>query len=259
MQFQPGFPIGMKKEGLGFVLSHDCFDKGTEIRKLDSIRESLRDPACDGPEDVYAIMMDVGLKKDRPAMEARMLLFGVVAYAAGRLGEEPIRSQGHIHKVSAHCGWSTPEVYEIWNGEAVIYMQQTADDAPGDCYAVHARAGDVVVVPPYWAHATVSANANQPLVFGAWCDRDYGFEYDGVRRHHGIAWFPLLNPDGTLRWEKNPSYRTEKLICKKPAEYSRLGIQPGTPIYSQFQQEPDRFLFVSNPALKKDAWEHFVP
>lgn len=259
MEYDPGFPIAMKQDGLGFTLSDACFENGTEMRKLDSIRASLRDPQCQGPEDVYAIMMDVGLRRDKAAMESRMLLFGVVAYAAGQLGQEPIRSQGHIHKVSAHCDWSTPEVYEIWNGEAVIYMQQTAQDDPGRCYAVHAKAGDVVVVPPYWAHATISANPRMPLVFGAWCDRDYGFEYDDIRRHHGIAWFPLVGVDGRLQWERNPMYQTQQLICKAPKTYPQLGIIPDVPIYRQFQENLDRFLFVSHPALKQNEWIDFVP
>lgn len=259
MRFDPGFSIRSLTDRLGFSLGEECFDNGTEYRTLDSVRQSLRDPGCDGPSPVYAIMMDVGRKQDLPAMRERMLLFGVVAYAAGRLGDEPIRSQGHIHKVSAHCGWSTPEVYEIWDGEAVIYMQETAEDAPGRCYAVHAGPGDVVVVPPCWAHATVSANPDSPLVFGAWCDRDYGFEYGGVRKHKGIAWFPLLDAEGKLTWEANPAYAPSELICKAPQRYAQLGLVPGVPIYRQFCDEHDRFLFVSNPAGRKDAWEGFVP
>ena len=166
LDFDPGFDITPLSVDEGFRLGADCFDKGTEFRKLDSVRKSLRDPNCDGPENVYAIMMDVGRKKDLPAMQQRMLLYGVVTYAAGQLGDEPIRSQGHIHKVSAHCGWSTPEVYEIWTGKAVIYMQESGQDDPGRCFAVEAGAGDVVIVPPGWVHATISADSKQPLTFG---------------------------------------------------------------------------------------------
>lgn len=158
LDFDPGFDITPLSVDEGFRLGADCFDKGTEFRKLDSVRKSLRDPNCDGPENVYAIMMDVGRKTDLPAMQQRMLLYGVVTYAAGQLGDEPIRSQGHIHKVSAHCGWSTPEVYEIWTGKAVIYMQESGQDDPGRCFAVEAGAGDVVIVPPGWVHATISAD-----------------------------------------------------------------------------------------------------
>ena len=148
MKFDPGFDIVPTTEPMGFRLGSDCFGNGVEVRKLDAIRKSLRNPNCAGPDDVYAIMMDVGRKQDREEIVRRNLLFGVVTYAAGRLGDEPIRSQGHIHAVSASCGWSTPELYEIWDGEAVIYMQERAEDDPGRCFAVRARAGEVVVVPP---------------------------------------------------------------------------------------------------------------
>lgn len=66
LDFDPGFDITPLSVDEGFRLGADCFDKGTEFRKLDSVRKSLRDPNCDGPENVYAIMMDVGRKTDCP-------------------------------------------------------------------------------------------------------------------------------------------------------------------------------------------------
>lgn len=259
MEFDPGFAIEPLSVDEGFRLGPDCFHRGLELRKLDSLRKSLRDPACSGPENVYAIMMDVGRKCDEEALKQRMLLFGVVTYAAGQLGREPIRSQGHIHWVSAHCGWSTPEVYEIWTGRAVIYMQERGEDQPGRCYAVEAGPGDVVIVPPAWVHATISADPRQPLTFGAWCDRDYGFEYDAVRRHGGIAWFPLIGGDGHLTWEPNPAYQTNELIIKGPGDYAAFGLEKGKPIYRQCSENPDRFLFVSDPGRVAPLWEHFEP
>ncbi len=55
-------------------------------------------------------------------------------------------------------------------------MQEQADDMPGKRYAIYAQPGDVVIVPPAWAHATISANPDVPLTIGAWCDQDYGSE-----------------------------------------------------------------------------------
>lgn len=52
------------------------------------------------------------------------------------------RSQpGHVHRISQHSGWSPPELYEIWQGKAIIYMQEYVDDDPGRCFAVLAEAG----------------------------------------------------------------------------------------------------------------------
>ena len=245
---------------LGFAYGVDTFGPPPEFRKLDDIRGNLLDPHCTGPDIVYAIAMDTGKLQHRQLLQEKMLLFGIVTYAAGRLGREPVRSQGHIHKVSHHSGWSPPEVYEIWTGTAIIYMQEYADDDPGRCFAVTARPGEVVVVPPHWAHATISADPTQPLTFGAWCDREYGFLYDKVRAHGGLAWFPLLDEHDKISWQPNPSYHHSELKIKNPADHSQtLGIKKGIPIYTQFEKDPDTFQFVSHPGLKKEAWKNFTP
>jgi glucose-6-phosphate isomerase len=205
--------------------------------------------------------MDVGKKIHRSTLEEMHLLYGIVTYSAGRLGKEPVRSQGHIHKRSAYGNhWSTPEVYEIWSGEAMIYMQESAGDEPGRCFAVHAKPGEVVIVPPGWAHATISADPDQPLTFGAWCDREYGFEYDEVRAHGGLAWFPFLDEDHGIRWEHNEAYvRSSELIVKNPRIYHELRMQPGKSIYAQFEEDPGKFEFVPKPETWRELWSGFVP
>lgn len=254
-----GLDITMIKQPLGFQYGKGVYGPKPERRTLDSIRESLRQPNCDGPQTVYSIAMDVGKEKHRQALQERMLLFGVVTYASGQLGDEPIRSQGHIHKVSKHSGWSPPEVYEIWQGSAYIYMQESAQDQPGRCFAVHAYPGDVVVVPPNWAHATISANTKEALTFGAWCDREYGFEYEDVRRHQGLAWYPQIQSDGNLIWTHNERYEYSELMIKSPSPYKQLGIEKGIPIYEQFEISPERFQWVSKPAMKAENWQTFIP
>ena len=259
MKFYPGFDITPVHQTMNFRYGDDCFGPEVEYRYMDDIRSSLRDPACDGPAIVYSIAMDTGKLSHRALLEKMNLLYGVVMFAAGRLGEEPIRSQGHIHRTSSLSLCSTPEVYEIWEGEGVIYMQENGDDDPGRCFAVSAKAGEVVIVPPGWTHATISANPTIPLVFGAWCDRQYGFEYEKVRTHKGIAWFPLFDGDGKLKWEPNSHYNKSELICKSPEQHPECGIATGEPIYSTFEKNPDTFLYVPFPQRKQDVWENFVP
>ena len=245
---------------LGFQYGADCFGPQVENRKLDDIRQSLLKPNCEGPETVYSIAMNVGKKKHYEQLKELHLLFGVVTYAKGRLGDEPIRSQGHIHKKSAYGqDWSTPEVYQIWSGKAVIYMQEYADDNPGKCYAVYAEPGDVVIVPPGWAHATISADPETPLTFGAWCDLEYGFEYEKVRAHKGLAWFPLINGSRGLSWHANQHYNKSTLIEKQTNNYNLFGIKQGVCIYQQFENSPELFSFVPKPSIKKYLWDTFVP
>lgn len=262
MAFDPGFGIRSTRDPLGFAFDADTAGPVVEKRRLEDIRRSLMQPDCDGPDVVYAIAMDTGKRADMPRMIERNLLFGAVTYAVGRLGREPIRSQGHIHAVSRSCGRSTCELYEIWEGSACIYMQETADDDPGRCFAVLAGPGDVVLVPPGWAHCTISADPGEQLTFGAWCVRDYGFEYAQVRAHGGLAWFPVMTD--RIEFEPNGRYRSRPCVIKSPRRYEEFGIETGKPIYAQFQENPDRLLFVSRPQLAADArgrskWDGFVP
>lgn len=256
--FDPGFVITIVDSPLGFEYGEETFGPMPELRSLDAIRKSLLDPDCNGPDPVYAIAMDVGKIKHRTLLCEKMLLYGVVTYAAGKLGNEPVRSQGHIHAVSAHSGWSPPELYEIWSGRAIVYMQESAGDDPGRCFAVSVEPGEIVLVPPGWAHCTISAASDRPLTFGAWCDREYGFEYDGVRSHHGLAWYPVWEK-GVIKWHKNPRYHESRLVEKKPENYEPLGIQKGIPIYTQFERNPDAVQFISDPGLRKGQWQDFIP
>lgn len=254
-----GFDIRSSTGPLGWCYGPGIFGPQPELRILDSIRSSLRNPNCSGPEVVYAIVMDVGIEKHRADLIQRHLLFGAVAYAAGRLGDEPVRSQGHIHAASPRNGWSTPELYEVWQGRACILMQETATDDPGRCFAITAGPGEVVLVPPGWAHATISADPREPLVFGAWCDRAYGFVYDGVRNHGGLAHFPILTQAGEISWTPNPLYQLRPLVCRAPRIYSEFGVEPGVPIYRQYEQDPSRFDWVPDPQLKTEHWRNFNP
>lgn len=253
MKFYPGFEIGFNRRAHEFEYGEGVFGPQTEIRRLDDIRASLENPGSSGPSILYCIAMDIGNELDRKAMLTRNLLFGAVWYAEGTIGEEPVRSQGHVHAISPSCNSSTCEVYEIWDGEACIYMQQYDGDEPGRCIAVHAGPGDVVVVPPGWVHATVNADPERSMMFGAWCVRDYGFDYRGVREHGGIAYFPVMR-DGSLYWKRNERYSASLFMECRSREYPELGIKKGIPIYRQFQTDPDSFLFVSNPNLANEIW-----
>jgi glucose-6-phosphate isomerase len=254
--FNPGLDLQLEEQGLGVHYGSGTFGPAPEMRRLDAIRQSLLDPNCSGPDPVYGICMDIGKLNDREDLTRRYLLFGVVAYAAGTLGREPVRSQGHVHAISPHSGWSAPEVFEIWQGRAIVYAQESAGNDPGRCFAIDAGPGDHVVVPPGWAHCVINAEPNQRMVFGALCDRQYGFVYEGVRAHRGLAWFPLLE-SGRIEWQKNPSYLPSRLAVRGPGRYDELNVRNDMALYTQFESNPEALQWVSEPQRVADAWKNF--
>ena len=60
MKINPGFEIKPTVNPMGFYYGEGVFGPKVENRTLDSIRKSLLDPNCKGPETVYSIAMDVG-------------------------------------------------------------------------------------------------------------------------------------------------------------------------------------------------------
>jgi glucose-6-phosphate isomerase len=252
--------IHFNRDKFRLEIGADCFGPETEVRTLEAVRQSLRDPNATGPAQLYAIVMDVGRHNDRQVLLEAMLLFGVVAYAAGTIGDEPVRSQGHIHAVSPHSGWSPPELFEIWTGTAIIFMQEAVADEAGRCFAVTAQAGERVLVPPGWAHMVINGNVNQEMVFGAVCDRGYaGFEYRQVRQYGGLAFFPIVQKNGVIRWERNPRYKQATLIEKTAGIPASLMPTSDVALYDQAVTQPASFAFVPYPATSREAWENFVP
>jgi glucose-6-phosphate isomerase, archaeal len=253
-----GLPIFLREQNLRFEFGADVFGPEAEMRSLNQIRPSLLDPRSDGPDPVYGICMDIGRTRDREELQRRWLLFGAVAFAAGRLGEEPVRSQGHVHAIAPHSGWSPPELFEIWQGQAIIYAQECDGHDPGRCFAVLAGPGDHVIVPPAWPHFVANADPGQPMVFGALCDRQYGFIYDGVRARHGLAWFPVCDGD-VIRWRPNPHYAPSALRVGTPGSCIQFGVKDGVSLYKQFEDDADTLQWVSEPERMRRLWPSFEP
>lgn len=257
MHFNPGLPLDLDEKELGFVFGPGLFHPAPERRHLSAVRSSLLNPNAEGPEVLYAISMDIGEPADYPDLLKHNLLFGAVAYEAGTVGREPVRSQGHVHAISASCSSSTAELYEFWHGSGAVLMQERVDDDPGRCFAVVARPGDKVLVPPGWAHLTVNADPCSRMAFGAWCVRDYGFDYAEIRRRHGLAWYPIIDRH-RLAWVANPAYAATGLTRKSPRSYAALGIT-SEPIYAQWQHHHSVFNFIAQPDLARTLWPDFVP
>ena len=88
--------------------------------------------------------------------------------------------------------------------------------------------------------------------------RDYGFDYDEERAHNGLAFFPILDYNDEINWIKNELYKNQELIVKKARKYKEFNLNE-EPIYTQYEKEREKFLFVANPMLKLKNWGNFIP
>jgi glucose-6-phosphate isomerase len=97
------------------------------------------------------------------------------------------------------------------------------------------------------------------MALGALCDREYGFDYEGIRKRKGLAWYPIVTPEGGIEWAPNPRYNNTTLDVRCPRHYAELGFVRGRSLYVQAVRDLDRFAWVSNPALCVEVWKEFEP
>ena len=256
-KFDPKLGVHSHADDLTFSYDEGVFGPQPEFRRLDDIRRSLRDPSCDGPDPVYSIVMDVGRREH--ATNSRGACFYLALSFMPQANWEKNQSAARVIFMPSHLIVDGPlRNYSRYGKAARLSTRRRApNDDPGRCFAVTAGPGDKVVVPPGWAHAVINADPKTRMTFGAWCDRQYGFVYDAIRAHHGLAWFPDpgRSAEDSLGAESFLSARD--LSIRGPRAYPELGLDPSTPIYEQFANDPDSVQWVSEPARVASVWANF--
>jgi len=221
------------------------------VRRLDEVRALLRDPRAAGPEHLYTIYMDVRVPGRGETLREHGLGYGAVVYNHGALGQEALRSQGHVHSAPAATGVAYSEIYEFWHGRGLVYMQDGATAEVSDVIVVEAGPGDKVVIPPGWAHATVNLGPG-PMAFGAVYAREAQLLYEPLRKLQGTAHYVLA--DGTL--EPNPRYRNvPEARWQKPHQIPAQGVVSGRPV---LDGDLARLDFVSRPERYPGLWAGLV-
>ena len=246
-----GLDLCLDRGELGLRFGPGLDHPSGERRMLDDVRPMLADPAAQGPDHLYTIYMDVCAHDDHPSLQRQGLLYGTVVYNFGAVGEERLRSQGHIHSSDPATGLRYSEIYDFWTGHGFVYLQKECDSVVSRALLIPVGPGDKVIVPLGWVHLTVSS-ADEVLSFGAWCARDNKLEYGPLRQLGGPAHFVLANGDAV------PNARYEhvaEIEVVAPHDLPLLGVPTDRPIYSAWQDNPTLFDFLPHPELAQGVWD----
>jgi glucose-6-phosphate isomerase len=244
-----GFPVAMDEASLSLEFGSGITTAPVVVRRLDEVRPLLRDPGASGPGHLYTIYMDIRVSGLDAVLREHGLGYGAVVYNHGALGEEALRSQGHVHSVAPDTGVAYSELYEFWHGRGLVYMQDRASADVGDVIAIEAGPGDKVAIPPGWAHATVNIG-DGPMAFGAVYALDAQLLYEPLRALQGTAHYVLA--DG--RFEPNPRY-TRVPSARRRAPHAIPGLVPDRPALSGDIAALD---FVSRPERHAALWQRLV-
>lgn len=136
------------------------------------------------------------------------LRYDITIIPAKMLGREFVKTKGH-----EHLG-KRGEVYLVLKGEAIYLMQkriQGRKTMVKDVYAVRAKKGDVIAIPPHYGHVTINPT-NRELKMANWVSEKCCSDYQLYEKMGGACYFYTKNG-----WQKNPRYKkVPKLKIKKP-------------------------------------------
>lgn len=99
-----------------------------------------------------------------------ILMYCISTLQTGCVGDECYMTKGHYHSISA-----TAEIYLCLRGEWCMLIK-TAD---GRCEAQKMARGQMVYVPPFWAHHSINTGA-MPLVSFCVSPAEAGHNYGNI-------------------------------------------------------------------------------
>lgn len=246
-----GIPVWLHPDSLTLEFGEGITSEPVAQRRSQDIAAMLPEPVSDGPDPLYSIYMNVHVPGVSDELLSHGLALGAVVDAHGTIGREFVHSQGHVHSCPPDSDQAYLEIYEIWHGRGVVYMQDKDTADVTEVAVVPMSVGDKLVIPPGWVHVVVSTG-DEPLVFGALYATEATLLYDQLRAMQGTAWRFLS--DGT--YERNPGYG----FPPEPHEahvgaFPNLGIVAETPMMAIAEKSPDIYVYVSDPEGHPDAVE----
>ena len=163
--------------------------KTPDVRSLNDMREVLYDQEwAERAPNLQLYFMYRGLKEEDG------IRYDITTIPALMLGKEYVKTKGHIH-----IG-SYPEIYTVLEGEAIYLMQKEENDIITDVFAVKAKKGDFVIIPPFYAHVTINSG-KEDMKMANWMASDAKSDYSPILDKKGACYF--YTNEG---WIKNPNY-----------------------------------------------------
>lgn len=251
-----GLPLSLDTESHELVLGEGLTCAGTGAKCVGDMTGLLaHDDGLDAKELVYGTYRDICFPADKPAFERQHMRYDITVVIPGLLNGEYKKTSGHYHGWNADHTHSFAEIYEVLSGTALFMLQKASrfeEDPAGaeveDVIAVRVEAGQTLLVPPDYGHASINIGEGA-LVFSNIAYLQHDILYDSVKAHRGMAYY-AVERDGELTFERNPRYTQKDLPAVRVAsvhDNPALGIDFDVPAYRAALDYPERFDFFPHP------------
>jgi glucose-6-phosphate isomerase len=210
-----------------------------DVRKLSKLQEVLKGyPNLDaGDPDMYYMFRKVHKKKG--------IRFDITVIPSGVVEGECAKTYGHAHP-EAQEGLTYPEVYQVLGGSAVFLLQKQNRDRSVTVVLLKARKGDVLLIPPNYAHITINPG-KEMLVLSNLVADEFESDYADFKKYRGAAFY--YSAEGNV--EQNANYVVKDVGRPKVADFNqKYGFSAGD-LLAELESNPQKFAFLNKPSLLK--------
>jgi glucose-6-phosphate isomerase len=216
-----------------------------DVRRLFDMKEVIYDQSwLHGAEnfELYYMYRDLYLSRaDRELLLSQGLRYDITIIPPHMLGREYIKTAGHYHPLVPGGSVTYPELYEVLEGEA-LYLLQNNDLS--DVIAIHASAGDKVVVPPGYGHVTIN-RSNKTLKMANFVERNFASLYEPYRQRSGGAYF--FTRDGWMKNERCPeAAQLRRIEAPDSSSLAHLGLKKSCEMYP-LMRDTGALKYLTNP------------
>lgn len=197
--------------------------------------------------------------KDAKNMSELSLRYDMLDSVPVYLGKEYNKTAGHYHSGVKDTGFTYPELYELIKGDAYYLMQKVEGDKIIDIYAVRAKSGDKILMPPGYGHFTFFLS-KKPVRMSNWTPSNSLSHYDEIKQKHGAGYYALVdeNAEDGVRWVKNENYSyVPPLRFLKPTNFEDLGLVKNVNMYG-LVNDLGKLDYLNNPEKYSALWDRVL-
>ena len=207
----------------------------------------------DEEDKVYDAYREIVFPNDKEEFQKYDYRYDITVIHPGTVNGEYKKTSGHYHGYIAQEVYTYPEVYEVIQGEIIFILLKVNDfikrEEPviEEIIALHVKAGQSIIIPPGYGHGSVNPT-NEVAMFSNIAVGACPLHYEPIQVKHGLPVY-VMKADNSFRIVPNDNYtNAPKAKLLRPRENKSLGIEFGSPCYTNFIKHPMKYDFLLHPA-----------
>jgi glucose-6-phosphate isomerase len=243
---KPAFKSATLDEDMTSISIYEVRRYAEGVRTGEEIRRALKDPDAPVTPQAYFKLRGI-FKNERDVQKAfydNKIRYDVTIIPPARWGSEPAKTHGHYHDLV-----DAPEICQVISGEAWYLMQKLNEAGDvANAILVKAKAGDFVIMLPYYGHVIINPSKTRPLIMANWLRWHQNPKYGSYKDKRGAAYYVVETPDGSLAAEPNSNYKDLPPLREMAPSIAmpQFGLWRNKPIYNLLDT-PEYLSFLTNP------------